>query len=244
MVVEASSWHGGGGLELAWWWRPRAGMVVEASSWHGGGGLELAWWWRPRAGEAGARASIQPSKAPYIPEKAPRVLPVRRSLSALVGRKQFRGQGSSFPSETSRFAPLTLAHRGPTLPLLVDDRASLRLRRIWCVPTRYSATRLSATMLPASRVPPPPEVHQIGARKRRAPGNTILSQPYRRRVSADRLSREDSQLAASLEGEPGPTPAGKTLPRSYPKTRFRRERARDDVWSYFQEKTPGGIPSQ
>ena len=56
--------------------------------------------------------------------------------------------------------------------------------------------------------------------------NTILNQPYRRRVSTDRLNRDDSQLAASLEGEPGPTPAGKTLPHSYPETRFRRERAR------------------
>ena len=34
-------------------------------------------------------------------------------------------------------------------------------------------------------------------------------------------------MAASLEGEPGPTPAGKTLPHSYPETRFRRERARE-----------------
>ena len=45
--------------------------------------------------------------------------------------------------------------------------------------------------------------------------NTILSQPYHR-VSTDRLNREGSQLAASLEGESGPTPAGKTLPHSYP----------------------------
>ena len=37
---------------------------------------------------AGARASIQPSKVLCIPEKAPRILPVRRSLSAFVGRKQ------------------------------------------------------------------------------------------------------------------------------------------------------------
>ena len=73
----------------------------------------------------------------------------------------------------------------------------------------------------------PPEGHQIGARKRRAPENTILSQPYRRRVSTDRLNREGSPLAASLEGEPGPTPDGKTLPHSYPETRFRRERARE-----------------
>ena len=41
----------------------------------------------------------------------------------------------------------------------------------------------------------PPEGHQIGARKRCAPGNTIiLSQPYRRRVSTDRLNCEGSQL--------------------------------------------------
>ena len=39
----------------------------------GGGGLQLV-------GEAGARASIQPSKAMCILEKAPRILLVRRSL--------------------------------------------------------------------------------------------------------------------------------------------------------------------
>ena len=64
----------------------------------------------------------------------------------------------------------------------------------------------------------PPEGHQIGARKRRTPENTILSQPYCRRVSTDRPNHESSQLATSLEGEPGPTPAGKTLPHSYPET--------------------------
>ena len=73
----------------------------------------------------------------------------------------------------------------------------------------------------------PPEGHRIGARKRRTPENTILSQPYYRRVSIDRPNREGRQLAASLEGEPGPTPALKTLPHSFPESRFRRERARD-----------------
>ena len=91
---------------------------------------------------------------------------------------------------------------------------------------RYQALRDSAPCLSCA---PPPEVHQIGARKRRAPGATILNQPHRRRVSADRLSRQKVQLVASLEGEPGPSPAGKTLPHSYPDTRFRRERARDGV---------------
>ena len=53
----------------------------------------------------------------------------------------------------------------------------------------------------------PPEGHQIGARKRRTPENTILSQPYCRRVSINRPNREEgSQWAASLEGEPGLNP--------------------------------------
>ena len=45
-----------------------------------------------------------------------------------------RGQTSAFPSETSRFAPLILAHRGSVLPWLVDDRAASHLCPIWCVP--------------------------------------------------------------------------------------------------------------
>ena len=75
---------------------------------------------------------------------------------------------------------------------------------------RYKALRDSTLLSLACRHPP--EGYQIGARKRRAPGNTILSQPYRRRVSTESLNREGSQLAASLGGEPGPTSAGKTLP--------------------------------
>ena len=68
---------------------------------------------------------------------------------------------------------------------------------------RYQALRDSAPCF--SRPDTPPEGHQIGARKRRAPGNTILSQPYRRRGSTVRLNRKGSQLATSLEGEPGYT---------------------------------------
>ena len=100
----------------------------------------------------------------------------------------------------------------------------------------------------------PPEGHQIGARKRRTPENTILSQPYCRRVSTDRSDREGSQLAASLEGEPGPTPAGKTLPHSYPETRFRRERARDysmlcvfsshSFWTSSSLDVPAGVTQE
>ena len=45
-------------------------------------------WWGAWAGEAGARASIQPSKALCILKKAPRIWPVRPRLVALVGRKK------------------------------------------------------------------------------------------------------------------------------------------------------------
>ena len=50
-------------------------------------------------------------------------------------KKNDRGQRSAFSSETFRFALSILAHRGSAFPWLVNDRAALRLRRIWCVPT-------------------------------------------------------------------------------------------------------------
>ena len=142
-------------------------------------------------------------------------------------KKNDRGQRSAFPSETSRFA--------------------FRFSRTGVQPSPGSSTiELPSAFAESGAYPPdrelpgsprqcslplacrhPPEGHQIGARKRPTPENTILSQPYCRRVSTDRPNREGSQLPASLEGGPGPTPAGKTLPHSYPETRFRRERARD-----------------
>ena len=133
-------------------------------------------------------------------------------------KKNDRGQTSAFPSETSRFAPLILAYRGSAFAesgAYPPDRALPGSPRQCSLPLACRH---------------PPEGHQIGARKRHAPRNTILSQPYRRRVSTDGLNRDGSQLAASLEGEPGPTPAGKTLPHSYPESRFRRERARGGVF--------------
>ena len=117
-------------------------------------------------------------------------------------------------------------------PPLARQRSSCpppspNLVRTYPIVEYYQALRDSAPCL--SRAATLPKGTKLGLGKRRAPGNTIiLSQPYRRRVSTDRLNREGSQLAASLEGEPGPTPAGKTLPHSFPETsRFRRERARD-----------------
>ena len=147
-------------------------------------------------------------------------------------KKNDRGQRSAFPSETSRFDLSILAHRAPALLWLVNDRAALHLRRICAYPPdrELPGSPRQCSLPLACRHPP--EGHEIGARKRRTPENTILSQPYCRRVSTDRPNRESSQLAASLEGEPGPTPAGKTLPHSYPETRFRfrRERATTAVY--------------
>ena len=59
------------------------------------------WLWRPWASETGERASIQPSKTLCIPEKAPRILPVRRSLLALAGRKETVVRDRLFPQKPS-----------------------------------------------------------------------------------------------------------------------------------------------
>ena len=119
-------------------------------------------------------------------------------------KKNDRGQTSAFPSETSRFKPMILAHRGSARPWLVNDRAPSAFAESGAYPpdrTLSGSPRQCSLPLACRH---PPEGHQIGARKRLAPGNTILSQPYRRRISTDRLNREGSQLAASLEDEPGP----------------------------------------
>ena len=95
-------------------------MVVEA----------LSWWKKPPREPASSRqkpwASLKnaPESCPFAAPCGPR------------RKKNDRGQTSAFPSDTSRFAPLILAHRGSALPWLVNDRVALRPRRIWCVPTR------------------------------------------------------------------------------------------------------------
>ena len=96
---------------------------------HGGGSLKLVKLTREPS-------SIHPKTCASL-KNSSRTLPVRRSLLILVGRKQTGWcQRSTFPSEPSRFAPLILAHRGSALPRLVDDRAALRPRQIWCLLTR------------------------------------------------------------------------------------------------------------
>ena len=109
------------------------------------------------------------------------------------GKKNDHGQTSAFPSETSRFAPLILAHRVQSSPgsstielpsAFVESGAYLPDRELSDSP-RQCSLPLACRHLP--------EGHQIGARKRRIPENTILSQSYRRRVSTDRPNREVSQ---------------------------------------------------
>ena len=93
---------------------------------HGGGGLELV---KPAREPASSRP--KPCASLKKPHKS---CPFAAPCGPLR-KKNDRGQKSAFPSETSRFALLILAHRGSALPWLVNDRAALRLRRIWCVPT-------------------------------------------------------------------------------------------------------------
>ena len=63
-------------------------------------------------------------------------------------KKNDRGQTSAFPSETSRFVPLILAHRGSALPWLVGDRAALSPKLARTHPIgHYQALRDSAPCL-------------------------------------------------------------------------------------------------
>ena len=129
-------------------------------------------------------------------------------------KKNDRGQTSAFPSVLTGSSTIELPSDFAEFGAYPPDRALPGSPRQCSLPLACRH---------------PPEGHQIGARKRRTPGNTILSQPYRRRVSTERSNRKGSQLAVSLEGEPGPTPAAKTLPHSYLETWFRRERAQGDI---------------
>ena len=90
---------------------PRS-MVVEALSWRS-----------RRASQHPAAQSPMHLKKPH--ESCPFAAPCGPRK-----KKNDRGQTSAFPSETSRFKPVILAHSGSALPWLDDDRAALRLRRI------------------------------------------------------------------------------------------------------------------
>ena len=144
-------------------------------------------------------------------------------------KKNDRGQRSAFPSETSRSAPLILAHRGSAGARLRSNCPPPSPNLVRTHPIEhYQALRDSAPCL--SRAATLPKGTKLEFGRGGTPENTILIQRNRRRVSTDRPNREGSQLpASSLEGEPGPTPAGKTFPLSYPETRFRRRGHEDSI---------------
>ena len=98
------------------------------------------------------QSPLHPWKRPTNLARSPLLVGPRR-------KKTNRGQRSAFPSDISRFAHLTFAHRVSALPWLVKDRAAFLARRIWCVLTQKPG--LSATESLASRVPPPFRGHQI-----------------------------------------------------------------------------------
>ena len=91
----------------------------------------------------------------------------------------------------------------------------------------YQASRNSAACLSCATFS---QRHQIGAWEEVHRVDNILNQPSRRRVSTNRLNHVHMQLVISLKGESHPTPAGKTLPHSCPKTRFRRDREHKVPW--------------
>ena len=127
---------------------------------------------------------------PCVPLKKRRRNLARSPLLVGPRRKKIdRGQRSAFPSETSRFTPLILAHRGSALPWLVDDRAALRPRRIWCLLALESVPRYACACCcalpgfprqcssPASRVPPPPKGLPNWSSEEAHLVNTILNEP-------------------------------------------------------------------
>ena len=160
-----------------------------------------------------------------------RVIPLQYQHPAAVQRHvhPWKNVAGILPS---RFAPLILAHKGSVLPQgswtikhpsalaqscvdSPDSCTAVRLR-VLLLPTRLPATVPAASrMPPTSRGAPnwkSEEAHLV---------DTILNQPYDRRVSPDRLNREDGQLASSLEGDSSPTTAGKTIPHSQPETKLK-----------------------
>ena len=145
-------------------------------------------------------------------KNGPRILPVRRSLLALVGRKHIVARDHLFPQKPpgSRLGfsrprvphlsgsstielPSALAESGSSAPNTTCHGTLRVLRR---------STRLSTIVPPAFRVPPPREGHQVGAWEEAHRVDTNINQPNGRRVSTDRLNRVESQLVYLLRVSP------------------------------------------
>ena len=104
-------------------------------------------------------------------------LPVRRSLLAPAAIKQAVAKNQLPPKKLSACAFKPRAKRSSTLPTSLRSTCHLPLPNLVLTrPFKRATVRLrvlrhftsfSDTEPPASRVPPPPEEHQIGARKKR-----------------------------------------------------------------------------
>ena len=159
---------------------------------------------------------------PLFPlENATGILPVRRSRLALVEKHMavVRNQLSSQkpPGSLLSFSRTRVQH--------FVGSSTIELPSILAESGGYSpSSTCSNTVVPAAapiRLSAP-EGH------RAALGETVQTQPSCHRVSTNRLRRVYSQLVSLLEGESGLTPAGTPPPpppKSYPKSRFRVERA-------------------
>ena len=127
---------------------------------------------------------------PYASLKnSPRILPVRRPLLALVGRKQTVVRDQLFPQK-----PPCSRHRISCTGVqhFLHDSSTIELPSALAESGAYPSDRTLPgfpRVPPASRAPLLPEGQQIGARKRRAPGKHHPQSNY----------TTDSQLTASLE---------------------------------------------
>ena len=98
-----------------------------------------SWNTKVHGGEGLTRVKPARKPAPSRPKSCASLKKYLRNLTRsplLVGprrKKTDHGQRSAFSSEMSRFAPLILAHKDSTLPWIVDDRAALLSRRVWCL---------------------------------------------------------------------------------------------------------------
>ena len=131
--------------------------------------------------------------------------------------------------------PCVLAESGVCIMVFVCTHPIERCCALPCFPRHDNSVPCLSRATTSRRAPNwnSEEAHLV---------NTILNQPYRRRITTDRLNREDSQLGAPLEGGSGPTPVGKTLPHSYPKIRFRREGGRARyIYTEVYARRPSGI---
>ena len=112
-------------------------------------------------------------------------------------KKNDRGQRSAFPSETPRFALSILAHRGQPSP----GSSTIELPSAFAESGAYPPDREPPGSPRQCSLPlacrQPPEGHQIGARKRRTPENTILSQPYPPSQPTGRIAKAASWLHLS-----------------------------------------------